>query len=72
MARPRGITSLNDIGINHRYIKPRTPKRNIKVERFHKTDKMDFYQLLTYKNDAEMSNCLNGRSFIIVPDHILL
>jgi transposase InsO family protein len=46
---------LNDIGINHRYIKPRTPKHNGKVERSHKTDKMEFYQLLTYKDDADLN-----------------
>lgn len=46
---------LNDIGINHRYIKPRTPKHNGKVERSHKTDKMEFYQLLTYTDDADLN-----------------
>jgi len=39
---------LNDHAVHHRYIKPRTPKHNGKVERSHKTDKMEFYQLLDY------------------------
>jgi len=41
--------------INHRYIKPRTPKHNGKVERSHKADKMESYQLLTYKDDADLN-----------------
>ena len=36
-------------------LKPRTPKKhNGKVERFHKTDKMEFYQLLDYNNDVDL------------------
>lgn len=49
---------LNDLGMNHRYIKPRTPKHNGKVERSHKTDKMEFYQLMTYKDDIDLNKKL--------------
>lgn len=49
---------LNDLGMNHRYIKPRTPKHNGKVERSHKTDKMEFYQLITYKDDIDLNKKL--------------
>ena len=34
--------------MEHVYIKPRTPRLNGKVERSHRTDKEEFYQLLTY------------------------
>lgn len=44
-----------DSGMYHRYIKPRTPKHNGKVERSHKTDKMEFYQLLTYTDDVDLN-----------------
>lgn len=49
---------LHDLGINHRYIKPRTPKHNGKVERSHKTDKMEFYQLMTYQDDLDLNEKL--------------
>ena len=39
---------LEDIGIRHAYIKPRTPRLNGKVERSHGTDQQEFYQLLTF------------------------
>lgn len=42
-----------DLDMHHRYIKPRAPKHNGKVERSHKTDKMEFYQLLTYTDDVD-------------------
>lgn len=45
---------LNDLTVHHRYIKPRTPKHNGKVERSHKTDKMEFYQLLDYTDDVNL------------------
>ena len=35
-----------DRGIGHVYIKPRTPRLNGKVERSHRTDDQEFYQLL--------------------------
>lgn len=35
-----------DKGIEHRYIKPRTPRLNGKVERSHRIDEEEFYQML--------------------------
>lgn len=35
-----------DKGIEHRYIKPRTPRLNGKVERSHRIDKEEFYQMM--------------------------
>jgi transposase InsO family protein len=35
-----------DHGINHTYIKPRTPRLNGKVERSHRIDAEEFYRLL--------------------------
>jgi hypothetical protein len=35
-----------DKGINHTYIKPRTPRLNGKVERSHRIDAEEFYRLL--------------------------
>jgi transposase InsO family protein len=45
---------LEDLGIRHTYIKPRTPRLNGKVERSHRTDQREFYQLLTYKGDVDL------------------
>jgi transposase InsO family protein len=47
-----------DKGIRHVYIKPRTPQLNGKVERSHRTDKQEFYQLLTYKGDVDLEKKL--------------
>lgn len=35
-----------DLGIRHRYVKPATPRLNGKVERSHRIDDEEFYQLL--------------------------
>lgn len=40
--------------MKHVYIKPRTPQLNGKVERSHRTDQQEFYQLLTYKDDVDL------------------
>lgn len=40
---------LQDLGIRHVYIKPRTPRLNGKVERSHRIDEEEFYQLLKGK-----------------------
>lgn len=45
---------LEDLGIRHAYIKPRTPRLNGKVERSHGTDQREFYQLLDYKDDVDL------------------
>lgn len=43
---------VEDEGLRHVYIKPRSPQLNGKVERSHRSDQEEFYQLLTYKNDV--------------------
>lgn len=40
---------LHDLGLRHIYIKPRTPRLNGKVERSHRIDQEEFYQLLKGK-----------------------
>ncbi len=49
---------IADKGMRHVYIKPRTPQLNGKVERSHRTDKQEFYQLLTYKGDVDLEKKL--------------
>jgi transposase InsO family protein len=43
-----------DKGIQHIYIKPGSPNLNGKVERSHRTDKQEFYQLLEYTDDVDL------------------
>ena len=43
-----------DLGMDHVYIKPRTPRLNGKVERSQSTDQQEFYQLLSYKDDVDL------------------
>jgi transposase InsO family protein len=45
---------VEDKNIRHAYIKPRTPQLNGKVERSHRSDQQEFYQLLTYKDDVDL------------------
>ena len=45
---------VEDQGIRHAYIKPRSPQLNGKIERSHRTDEEEFYQLLTYMHDADL------------------
>ncbi len=47
-----------DLGMEHVYIQPRTPQLNGKVERSHRTDKEEFYQLLTYRDDLDLAKKL--------------
>jgi transposase InsO family protein len=49
---------VEDKGIRHVYIKPRSPQLNGKVERSHRTDKEEFYQLLTYTDDVDLNKRL--------------
>ena len=44
-----------DKGMEHVYIKPGSPKLNGKVERSHRTDKEEFYQLIKYKSDVDLN-----------------
>jgi transposase InsO family protein len=45
---------VEDLGIRHVYIKARTPQLNGKVERSHRSDQQEFYQLLSYKDDVDL------------------
>lgn len=44
-----------DLGMNHVYIRPRSPHLNGKVERSHATDKIEFYQLVSYIDDIDIN-----------------
>jgi transposase InsO family protein len=46
---------VEDKGMRHEYIKARTPQLNGKVERSHRSDKEEFYQLLTYTDDVDLN-----------------
>ena len=46
---------VKDKGIRHVYIKPRSPQLNGKVERSHRTDQEEFYQLLDYVDDVDLN-----------------
>ena len=46
---------VEDQGMQHVYIKARTPQLNGKVERSHRTDRTEFYQLLTYTDDVDLN-----------------
>ncbi len=49
---------VEDLGMEHHYVKVRTPQLNGKVERSHLTDQREFYQLLTYKDDVDLKEKL--------------
>lgn len=49
---------VEDLGMRHHYIKPRTPRLNGKVERSHLTDQQEFYQLLEYTDDVDLNKKL--------------
>lgn len=49
---------VEDLGIRHAYIKPRSPQLNGKVERSHRSDQEEFYQLLAYKDDVDLEKKL--------------
>jgi transposase InsO family protein len=51
---------VEDQGLQHVYIKPQTPQLNGKVERSHRTDETEFYQLLTYTDDVDLSSKLEA------------
>jgi IS30 family transposase len=51
---------VEDLGIQHVYIKPRSPQLNGKVERSHLTDQREFYQLLTYTDDVDLNSKLKA------------
>jgi transposase InsO family protein len=43
-----------EMGMQHIYIKPATPRLNGKVERSHLTDQREFYQVLDYTGDVNL------------------
>ena len=45
---------VEDKGIRHAYIKPASPQLNGKLERSHRSDEQEFYQLLSYKGDVDL------------------
>ena len=49
---------VEDKGIRHVYIKPRSPQLNGKVERSHRSDQEEFYQLLSYVDDRDLNEKL--------------
>ena len=49
---------VEDLGIRHAYIKRGTPQLNGKVERSHRSDGQEFYQLLSYKGDVDLEEKL--------------
>ena len=49
---------VEDKGMRHVYVKPRSPQLNGKVERSHRTDQEEFYQLLTYTDDVDLNEKL--------------
>ena len=50
---------VEDLGMEHHYVKVRTPQLNGKVERSHLTDQREFYQLLTYTDDVDLKEKLS-------------
>lgn len=51
---------VEDQGMQPVYIKPRTPQLNSKVERSHRTDQAEFFQLLTYTDDVDLNSKLEA------------
>jgi transposase InsO family protein len=45
---------VEDFGIRHAYVERGTPQLNGKVERSHRSDQQEFYQLLSYKGDVDL------------------
>lgn len=46
---------VEDKGIRHASIKPSSPQLNGKVERSHRSDEQEFYQLLSYTGDVDLN-----------------
>lgn len=64
---------VEDKGIRHAYIKPSSPQLNDEVERYHRIDEQEFYQLLTYKDDIELNAKLTEwRAFTTSQGHTAL
>ena len=52
---------LRDLDIQHVYIKPRTPRLNGKVERSHRIDNQEFYQLLDKNGISDNIQLYNNK-----------
>lgn len=52
---------LEELGIEHVYIRPRTPRLNGKVERSHRIDAQEFYQLLDKDGVSDSIEIFNKR-----------
>ena len=52
---------LGDLGIRHAYIRPRTPRLNGKVERSHRVDGQEFYQLLDKRGISDDIRLFNAK-----------
>ena len=50
---------LRDLGIEHIYIKLRTPRLNGRIERSHIIDDQEFFRLLANKDDVDIENMLS-------------
>jgi transposase InsO family protein len=50
---------VEDGGVRHAHIKPRTPQLNGKVGRSQRSDQEECYQLLSYKNDVDLHKKLD-------------
>ena len=51
---------VEDLGIRHVYKEPGTSRLNGKVGRSHRTDSVEFYQLLTNKRDVDLNKKFAG------------
>jgi len=51
---------VEDKGMRHVYIKPKSPQLNGKVERSHRIDQEEFYQLLNYTDDVDLNKKLKA------------
>jgi transposase InsO family protein len=50
---------VEDLGIRQAYTNRGTPQLNGKVERSHRSDQREFYQLLSYKGDVDLESKLD-------------
>ncbi len=48
------LRHVEDKGIRHAYFKPSSPQINDKVERSHRADEQEFYQLLSHMGDVDL------------------
>jgi transposase InsO family protein len=64
---------VEDKGIRHAYIKPSSPQLNGKVERSHRSDEKEFYQLSAIRAMSTLSpNWPSGSNSTTSPDHTAL